>query len=73
MCKNIVSGLCVIERHITNLLINSKIYTTLGYIVSQILLNLEHVSQDVTNYKMFYQEASLNWLLINCFTLLGVG
>jgi len=34
-----------------------KIYTTLGYIVSLMLLNLEIVY--IFNYKMFHQEASV--------------
>ena len=40
-----------------------KIYTTLGYIVSLILLNLGHVFRfrivSRFNYKMFHQEASV--------------
>ena len=42
-----------------------KIYTTLGYIVSLILLNLGHVY--IFNYKMFHQEASVETIKLLIF------
>ena len=48
----------------------TKIYTTLGYIVSLILLNLGHVFRFRIVSRMFHQEASVETIkMINKYTI----